>query len=77
MCELPKETENQIKYSIIKPIVDSVNLIRDKLPIYVTGGDGLLFSKIIKNSYYSDTLVFEGMKKILKNRENYMNKKSI
>ena len=65
---LPKNsTKETISFGIIAPIVALVEKInKNSLPIYCCGGDGKLLSKYIKGSIYERDLVFEGMRKVIK-----------
>ncbi len=65
---LPKEsTQATVSYGIIAPIIALVEKInRSNLNVYCCGGDGELLSQYIKDAYYSDKLLFEGMKKVIK-----------
>jgi type III pantothenate kinase len=64
---LPKGTNKQIVYTILKPIVDSVNNIRGDLPLYITGGDRLVFGNLFDEVNLSNKFLFEGILKALKN----------
>ena len=60
-------TKMSISYGIIAPIVLLVNSINsENLPIYCCGGDGKLISSYIDKSEYIEDLIFEGMKKVIK-----------
>jgi type III pantothenate kinase len=66
---LPKETKKQIAFSILNPILESVKSMREDLPLYVTGGDRLLFASLIEDANMSNKFIFEGIIKSLeKNR---------
>jgi type III pantothenate kinase len=62
----PKGTKNQIAYAILRPIIDTVNSIRGRLPLYITGGDMMIFSPFFQDANFSQGFVFEGMKKALR-----------
>ena len=66
--ELPTgSTKMSVSYGIIAPIVSLVNSINsENLPIYCCGGDGKLISSYIEKSEYIEDLIFEGMKKVIK-----------
>ena len=60
-------TKMSISYGIIAPIVSLVNSINsESLPIYCYGGDGKLISSYIDKSEYIEDLIFDGMKKVIK-----------
>ena len=59
-------TKDSISYGIIAPIVALVEKINTKnLPIYCCGGDGKLLSRYL-NGEFNRFLIFEGMKKVIK-----------
>ncbi len=66
--KLPTDsTKMSISYGIIAPIVSLVKSINsENLPIYCCGGDGKLISSYIEKSEYIEDLIFEGMKKVIK-----------
>lgn len=68
LSQLPREnTRNTISYGIIAPIIAFTEKINSEvLPIYCCGGDGKLLSEYIDGSTYSKELLFEGMKKVVK-----------
>ena len=60
-------TKMSISYGIIAPLVSLVNSINsERLPIYCCGGDGKLISRYIDKSEYIEDLIFDGMKKVIK-----------
>ena len=60
-------TKMSISYGIIAPIVSLIKSINsENLPIYCCGGDGKLISSYIEKSEYIEDLIFEGMKKVIK-----------
>lgn len=67
---LPQKTEDAISYGVIKPMLMMLeHTCRDKT-VYFTGGDGKYFSKFFKKSIYDRSLIFRGMLKAIKNKEN-------
>ncbi len=67
---LPQKTEDAISYGVIKPMIMMLeNTCRDKT-VYFTGGDGKYFSKFFKKSIYDRSLIFRGMLKAIKNKED-------
>ena len=68
IASLPKaNTKETLSFSIIAPIVAFVEKINSaKLPIYCCGGDGELLARYIDGAHYDSILVFEGMKKVIK-----------
>jgi type III pantothenate kinase len=69
ISNIQRGTENQIKYSVLKPIVDAINSMRDmdgyRAPLYITGGDRAIFDGILIDAHFSNSLVFEGIKRAL------------
>ena len=60
-------TQETISYGIIAPIIALINSInRDNLPIYCCGGDGKLIASYLENANFNKELIFEGMKKVIK-----------
>ena len=60
-------TREAITYGIIAPVIALINNInKDNLPIYCCGGDGELIASYLKNAIYKETLIFDGMKKLIK-----------
>ena len=60
-------TKMSISYGIISPIVSLVKYINsEELPIYCCGGDGKLISNYIEKAVYIEDLIFEGIKKVIK-----------
>jgi len=60
-------TKESVSYGIIAPIIALINSInRDDLPIYCCGGDGELVASYIDRAIYKKDLVFDGMKKVIK-----------
>ncbi len=60
-------TKESISYGIIAPIVALIKTINSSnLPIYCCGGDGELILEYLDNATYNRALIFEGMKKVIK-----------
>jgi len=63
---LPKTTKDALNYGIIAPIIFLVKSINKKdFDIYCTGGDGNILASNL-DAKYDKFLVFEGMKKVIK-----------
>ncbi len=61
------DTISTISYGIIAPIIALIEKInKEKLNIYITGGDGELLSSYIPNAIYKKDLIFDGMKNIVR-----------
>jgi len=61
ISRLPKGTINQISYSIMKPIIDTIDSLKGGLPLYITGGDRMIFTNFLPDANFSDSFVFEGI----------------
>jgi len=61
-------TYETISFGIIAPIVALIEKINKNhnLPIYCCGGDGELIAKYINDAIYERDLIFEGMRKVIK-----------
>ena len=67
---LPQNTGDALLYATIKPIVLMIEDIAGDLPIVVTGGDGSSLMHYLAKATFRENLVFEGMVKAIKEREN-------
>ncbi len=63
---LPQNTTDALSFALFKSSYLMVKDVSDKKQIYFTGGDGKILSKFFKNSVYQEDLIFEGMKKVIK-----------
>lgn len=63
---LPQNTKDALSYGAIKPLLMILKESCKGKRIYFTGGDGKFFSRFFENSIFHDTLVFQGMLKVLK-----------
>jgi len=66
LTELPLTTKEQISYGIIASIKALIEKHSNGKPLYFTGGDGKFLSTFFDNKHYDETLVFQGMMKVLK-----------
>jgi len=64
-ASLPIGTVEQLSYGIIAPIYHEILRVREGLPLYITGGDGRIVASWFDDALYDETLVFEGMMKVL------------
>ena len=67
--ELPTTTKEQISYGIIASIKALIEKHSNNKELYFTGGDGKFLSKYFDNALYDETLVFQGMLKVLKDNK--------
>ena len=70
-CDLdimPKNSQDAISYGYLKTLYCEV--MSHKLPIILTGGDASKFQKIFRDAKIDDKLIFNSMKKIIKENED-------
>ncbi|MEA2048314.1 MAG: type III pantothenate kinase [Campylobacterota bacterium] len=65
---LPTTTKDGISYGIIASIKALIDQHREGKSLYITGGDGRFLSSFFEDVIYDEMLVFEGMKKAIKNK---------
>jgi len=63
--QLPATTKDGISYGIIASIKTLIEKHKDKKRLYFTGGDGKLLAGFFRDAIYDDTLVFQGILKVL------------
>ena len=61
--KMPKNSTDAISYGYLKPFVDEIQ--SKNLPIILTGGDALVFTKLFPDAILDQELLFKGMKKII------------
>jgi type III pantothenate kinase len=64
--ELPTTTKDGISFGIIASIKTLVERHQSDKQLYISGGDGELLSRFFKNTTFDETLIFQGMKNVLK-----------
>lgn len=64
--KLPKNTNEAINYAILNSIITPIKNIEDGKDIIFTGGDGKLLKYFFKKSVYKRNLLFDSMKRIIK-----------
>jgi len=64
--ELPKTTKDGISFGIIASIKTLVEKYQSDKQLYISGGNGELISSFFKNAIFDETLIFQGMKNVLK-----------
>ena len=64
--ELHTTTKEQISYGIIASIKALIEKHSDKKQRYFTGGDGEFLATFFDDAVYDETLVFQGMMKVIK-----------
>ncbi len=64
--QLPATTKDGISYGIIASIKALIDKHSDGKTLYFTGGDGKFLASYFPDAIYDETLVFQGMMKVLK-----------
>jgi len=62
---LPQNTSDALNFATFQAIVASIEKVRGDLPLVFCGGDGEKLVRFFKDASYHDSLVFEGMKKVI------------
>jgi len=62
--KMPKNSKDAISYGYLKIFYSE--LVSHKMDIVLTGGDANMFTKIFPNAKLDKSLIFKGMKKIMK-----------
>lgn len=63
---LPQNTKEALSFATFQAIVGAIEKVRGDLPLYLCGGDGAKLLHFFDDAQYHDTLVFEGMKEVIK-----------
>ncbi len=66
LYKFPQNTKEAVNYGLVAPIVAILKEISKDKKIYFTGGDGFVLSKYFEDSIYDEMMIFEAMKKIIK-----------
>ena len=66
---LPATTKDGISYGIIASIKALIDKHSDSKKLYFTGGDGEFLSSFFEDATYDEMLVFNGMRKVIKESE--------
>jgi len=62
---LPKTTRESVSFGTIAPMIASIEKIMGDLPVYCTGGDGMWLSQYFEQAVFDETLLFQGMIKMI------------
>jgi len=62
---LPKTTRESVSFGTIAPMIASIEKIMGDLPVYCTGGDGMWLSQYFEKAVFDETLLFQGMIKMI------------
>lgn len=63
---LPQNTKDALNYATFQAVVGTIERIKSDLPLIFCGGDGEKLLDFFKDASYHDSLVFEGMKEVIK-----------
>jgi len=66
---LPKDTRDGISFGIIGSIKSLIEKHQSNKKLYISGGDGAFLSTYFENVEFDETLIFQGMKNILKGKK--------
>ena len=64
--KLPDNTTDAISKAILKSVILMIKDVSKDKKIYFCGGDGLMISSYFENAIYKQDLIFDAMKKIIK-----------
>ncbi len=64
--KLPLNTKDAVSYGILAPTIKLIENLAQHEKIFITGGDGAFLSKFFEKSIYKRDLIFDGMKKAIK-----------
>jgi len=64
-----RSTRESISYGTILSIVAAIEKYRGDLPLYCTGGDGAWLSQYLEKAVFDETLLFQGMSKMIEKAE--------
>ena len=70
-CDLdimPKNSQDAVSYGYLRTLYCEV--MSHQLPVVLTGGDALAFKKIFRDAKVDERLIFNSMKKIIKENED-------
>lgn len=67
--KLPQNTHEALNFATFKSPYLMIKEVSKKKKIYFCGGDGEILSRFFENSVYEKDLVFEGMKKVIREIE--------
>jgi len=63
---LPQNTKDALNFATFQAVVGAIEKVRGDLPLVFCGGDGEKLLRFFKDASYHDSLVFEGMKEVIK-----------
>jgi len=66
---LPKDTRDGISFGIIGSIKSLIEKYQSNKKLYISGGDGAFLSTYFENVEFDETLIFQGMKNVLKGKK--------
>ncbi len=63
---LPQNTQDALNYATFHSVVSAIKAVQGDLPLLFCGGDGEKLMHFFKGASYHNSLVFEGMKEVIK-----------
>lgn len=63
---LPQNTKDALNFATFQAVVGAIEKVRGDLPLVFCGGDGKKLLRFFEDASYHDSLVFEGMKEVIK-----------
>ena len=66
---LPKDTRDGISFGIIGSIKALIEKYQSNKKLYISGGDGRFLATYFENVAFDETLIFQGMKNVLKGKK--------
>jgi len=66
--QLPMTTKDGISFGIIASIKTLIEKYQSNQQLYISGGDGQWLSSFFENAIFDETLIFQGMNNVLKDK---------
>jgi type III pantothenate kinase len=63
---LPQNTNDALNFATFQAVVCAIEKVQGDLPLHFCGGDGKRLMGFFADAIYHDSLVFEGMKEVIK-----------
>ena len=63
---LPQNTQDALNFATFQAVVGAIEKVRGDLPLYFCGGDAEKLLPFFKDASYHDSLIFKGMKRVIK-----------
>jgi type III pantothenate kinase len=66
LSQLPQNTKDALNFATFQSVICAIEKVRGDLPLLFCGGDGKRLMDFFDDASYHDSLVFEGMKEVIK-----------